>query len=289
WGGSILQNLGYSLGGLSAFLVHVASWCPLAANGSALAFDFTILFNKNPLVCYDPPGRRFVPCDRGLLAQVAAAVATGLNNGSAWTQRALHGALHGAVASHIARGCCTRRCTRPVTLHVARGCCRHVAWGVALHVARERCLGPCMGPSGDWTYQTRVTLTVTPRPGDTFTCSVQHVSLAQPLLEDWGPGLSPGLTLKVAMATVVMALGLGFFSGTLGSRDAGHGQCQAQVTPGTGDTGHRGHQAQRTPGMRDTRYRGHWAQGTLDIRDTRYRQCWAQVTLDTGDTRDRGH
>jgi len=96
-------------------------------------------------------------------------------------------------------------------------------------------------PNGDWTYQTQVTLMVAPVAGDTFTCSVQHASLDQPLLEDWselgwggdtephpdawvlaasllaprrvpaGPGLSPGLALKVAAATVVMALGLGFF------------------------------------------------------------------------------
>ncbi|XP_009886502.1 PREDICTED: HLA class II histocompatibility antigen, DM beta chain-like, partial [Charadrius vociferus] len=66
-------------------------------------------------------------------------------------------------------------------------------------------------PNGDWTYQTQVTLMVAPVAGDTFTCSVQHASLDQPLLEDWGPGLSPGLTLKVAAATVMMALGLGFF------------------------------------------------------------------------------
>ncbi|NWR82073.1 DMB protein, partial [Centropus unirufus] len=40
-------------------------------------------------------------------------------------------------------------------------------------------------PNGDWTYQTRVTLLVDPVAGDTFTCSVQHASLEQPLLEDW--------------------------------------------------------------------------------------------------------
>ncbi|XP_010164299.2 HLA class II histocompatibility antigen, DM beta chain-like [Antrostomus carolinensis] len=66
-------------------------------------------------------------------------------------------------------------------------------------------------PNGDWTYQTQVTLTVTPVSGDTFTCSVQHVSLDQPLLVDWDPGLSPRLTLMVAAATVVMMLGLTIF------------------------------------------------------------------------------
>uniref|UniRef100_A0A8C3KLL0 Ig-like domain-containing protein n=1 Tax=Calidris pygmaea TaxID=425635 RepID=A0A8C3KLL0_9CHAR len=40
-------------------------------------------------------------------------------------------------------------------------------------------------PSGNWTYQTQVTLRVTPKVGDTFTCSVQHASLDQPLQEHW--------------------------------------------------------------------------------------------------------
>uniref|UniRef100_A0A8B9SUT7 Ig-like domain-containing protein n=1 Tax=Anas platyrhynchos TaxID=8839 RepID=A0A8B9SUT7_ANAPL len=40
-------------------------------------------------------------------------------------------------------------------------------------------------PNGDWTYQTQVSLLVAPVAGDTYTCSVQHVSLQEPLLEDW--------------------------------------------------------------------------------------------------------
>ncbi|XP_074710509.1 HLA class II histocompatibility antigen, DM beta chain [Strix uralensis] len=232
----MLVLLGLALGapGAGAFLVHVASWCPLAANGSALAFDFTILFNKNPLVCYDPPGRRFVPCDRGLLAQVAAAVATGLNNGSAWTQRAeARRRLCRDLTPRVWAAAALRRTPPHARIVPSRPAAAggpvlltcHV-WGfyppevTVLWLHNGDVVGPgdtppppiSAIPSGDWTYQTQVTLTVTPRPGDTFTCSVQHVSLAQPLLEDWGPGLSPGLTLKVAMATVVMALGLGFFS-----------------------------------------------------------------------------
>uniref|UniRef100_A0A493TNH9 Ig-like domain-containing protein n=1 Tax=Anas platyrhynchos platyrhynchos TaxID=8840 RepID=A0A493TNH9_ANAPP len=40
-------------------------------------------------------------------------------------------------------------------------------------------------PNGDWTYQTQVSLLVAPVAGDTYTYSVQHVSLQEPLLEDW--------------------------------------------------------------------------------------------------------
>uniref|UniRef100_A0A8B9VWB0 Ig-like domain-containing protein n=2 Tax=Anas zonorhyncha TaxID=75864 RepID=A0A8B9VWB0_9AVES len=40
-------------------------------------------------------------------------------------------------------------------------------------------------PNGDWSYQTQMSLLVAPVAGDTYTCSVQHVSLQEPLLEDW--------------------------------------------------------------------------------------------------------
>nr|XP_038043657.1 HLA class II histocompatibility antigen, DM beta chain-like [Anas platyrhynchos] len=66
-------------------------------------------------------------------------------------------------------------------------------------------------PNGDWTYQTQVSLLVAPVAGDTYTCSVQHVSLQEPLLEDWSPGLIPDVTILVAVATVLMVLGLGLF------------------------------------------------------------------------------
>ncbi|XP_009637745.2 HLA class II histocompatibility antigen, DM beta chain-like [Egretta garzetta] len=67
-------------------------------------------------------------------------------------------------------------------------------------------------PNGDWTYQTQVTLMVTAKAGDTFTCSVHHASLDLPLQEHWGPGLSPGLTVKVAVAAGLVTLGLVVFA-----------------------------------------------------------------------------
>ncbi|XP_068519954.1 uncharacterized protein [Anas acuta] len=66
-------------------------------------------------------------------------------------------------------------------------------------------------PNGDWSYQTQVSLLVAPVAGDTYMCSVQHVSLQEPLLEDGSPGLMPEVTILVAVATVLMVLGLGFF------------------------------------------------------------------------------
>ncbi|XP_071880833.1 HLA class II histocompatibility antigen, DM beta chain-like, partial [Anas platyrhynchos] len=66
-------------------------------------------------------------------------------------------------------------------------------------------------PNGDWTYQTQVSLLVAPVAGDTYTCSVQHVSLQEPLVEDWSLGLMPEVTILVAVSTMLMVLGLGFF------------------------------------------------------------------------------
>lgn len=42
--------------------------------------------------------------------------------------------------------------------------------------------------NGDWTYQAQVTLPVDPQRGDTYTCSVKHTSLPEPVTKDWGEG-----------------------------------------------------------------------------------------------------
>ncbi|XP_010084724.1 PREDICTED: HLA class II histocompatibility antigen, DM beta chain-like, partial [Pterocles gutturalis] len=52
-------------------------------------FDFTVVFNKNALVCYHPDARLFYACDGGLLHSVAILVAWFLNsNGTTWLERA---------------------------------------------------------------------------------------------------------------------------------------------------------------------------------------------------------
>ncbi|XP_075594409.1 HLA class II histocompatibility antigen, DM beta chain-like [Balearica regulorum gibbericeps] len=195
------------------FLVHVASSCPLAANDSALDFDLALIFNKNPLVCSDPDNRRFVPCDWGLLRPVTTQLAAVLNNGTAWVQRAE--ARRRASPPHIIPSK-VGNAWAPVflTCHVWVFYPPEVT---VIWLHNGDIVGPTEQPpvsaipNGDWTYQTQVTLMVAPVAGDTFTCSVQHASLDQPLLEDWGPGLSPGLTVKVAAATVLMVLGLSIF------------------------------------------------------------------------------
>ncbi|KAM6038507.1 HLA class II histocompatibility antigen, DM beta chain-like isoform 2-T2 [Theristicus caerulescens] len=229
----MLVLLGLALGarGAGAFLVHVASSCPLAANGSVLDFDFALVFNKNPLVCYDPDAQHFVPCDWGLLRPYATRFAALLNNGTAWVERAeaRRRACHD-LAAHFWASTVLRQTPPQVRIILSKTdnarapvllTC-HV-WGfypaevTVIWLHNGDIVGPgdqppiSAIPNGDWTYQTQVALMVAPVAGDTFTCSVQHASLDQPLLEDWSPGLSPGLTLKVAAATVAMVLGLSLF------------------------------------------------------------------------------
>ncbi|NXN65267.1 DMB protein, partial [Himantopus himantopus] len=212
------------------FLVHVASSCPLAANGSASAFDFTLVFNKNPLVCYDPDARRFVACDWGLLHSYAMHLAAFLNNDTAWVERAeARRRACSDLAPHFWASTALRRTPPqvrivpiplPNTPNAVLLTC-HV-WGfyprgvtiLWLHNGDVVPTGDTAKilPNGDWTYQTQVTLTVTAKVGDTFTCSVQHASLDWPLREHWGPGLSPGLMAKVVAAAVIMTLGLVVFA-----------------------------------------------------------------------------
>ncbi|NWJ10142.1 DMB protein, partial [Crypturellus undulatus] len=186
-----------------AFVVQLTSWCPLAPNGSALAFGFTIAFNKYALVRYE--GGRFVECDAGLLNEVASRLATILNNGTEWTQRteerrgACHDVAHALWPHTALRRTPPQAAIIPVDTGNARAPVRltcHV-WGfyprdvTVIWLRNDDVLSPGDHPvieatsNGDWTYQTRVTLTVAPEAGDVFTCSVQHVSLEEPLLVDW--------------------------------------------------------------------------------------------------------
>ncbi|XP_056181963.1 HLA class II histocompatibility antigen, DM beta chain-like, partial [Falco biarmicus] len=214
----MLVLLGVALGarGAGAFLLHMASSCSLAPNSSLLDFQLTLVFNKNPLVCYDPDARRYDPCDWGLLHPVATVVASGLNNGTGWVERAE--ARRWACRDLAPRVWATTalRRTPPQALVIASKTNNahtpvlltcHI-WGfypaevTVIWLHNGDIVGPgepppiSATPNGNWTYQTQVTLMVAPVAGDTFTCSVQHASLDQPLLVDWGPSLSLGLILK---------------------------------------------------------------------------------------------
>uniref|UniRef100_A0A8B9ZQM4 Ig-like domain-containing protein n=1 Tax=Anas zonorhyncha TaxID=75864 RepID=A0A8B9ZQM4_9AVES len=214
-----------------AFLMQVASSCPLAANGSVMGFDFTLSFNKNPLVCYDPDNQRFVACNWGLLQRQAMQLAARLNNGSTWVQRIeARRQACSDLALRFWDWTVLRRTQPQVRIIPAEtGNARvpvrltcHI-WGfyppevtvIWLHngdIVEPDDYNPISAiPNGDWSYQTHVSLLVAPVAGDTYTCSVQHVSLQEPLLEDWSPGLMPEVTILVVVATVLMVLGLGLF------------------------------------------------------------------------------
>ncbi|KAM8793829.1 class II histocompatibility antigen, M beta 1 chain [Eudromia elegans] len=201
----------------------------LAPNGSVTAFGFTVAFNRNVLVRYE--GGRFVACDAGALSPVADRLAALLNNGTTWRRRAeeRRGACRDVARALWAQTALRRTPPRAAIIPVDTGNARapvrltcHV-WGfyprdvTVIWLRNGDVLGPGDHPAieatanGDWTYQTRVTLTVSPEAGDVFTCSVQHVSLEEPLLEDWRPGLSLAETLQVAAATVLLVLGVGVF------------------------------------------------------------------------------
>ncbi|KAM4643539.1 class II histocompatibility antigen, M beta 1 chain isoform 2-T2 [Amazona ochrocephala] len=212
----------------AAFVVQLWGFCALSPNGSVPGF--TLGFNGTPLVCSGPPGSgRVVPCAAGLLSGIAEALAQALSQDATWTRRMQQRERACArLGPHSASGLpsappqarVTSSSSSDSSLPVLLTC--HV-WGfyppditvLWLHNGDIVSAGdepPPVVPNGDLTYQTQLTLKATPAHGDTFTCSVLHPALEQPLLVDWGHGLPPALLVKVVVATVVMLLGLGVFA-----------------------------------------------------------------------------
>ncbi|XP_014118302.1 PREDICTED: IgG receptor FcRn large subunit p51 [Pseudopodoces humilis] len=67
-------------------------------------------------------------------------------------------------------------------------------------------------PLGDGTFRAQVNVEVTPgTAGDTFECWALHPSLEEPVSVTWAPGLSPKLSLLVALAVLALLLGLLLF------------------------------------------------------------------------------
>ncbi|XP_050161996.1 HLA class II histocompatibility antigen, DM beta chain-like isoform X2 [Myiozetetes cayanensis] len=217
------------------FVVQVASECPVVAtNGS---FGLTLLFNKLPLVCVDPQGPpKFVPCaGGGPLEKVGAKLADTLNGDPRWGERLQkRGGVCTQLPPKVWGDTALRRVPPKIrVVPSATGNARtplvltchvwgfyppelNLAWlrnGLLLDDPQGPPGTPPIVPMGSWTYRSEGTLEVPPpEPGDTFTCSVQHPSLQQPLLEDWAPGLAPRLSLLVALATLAMILGLFLFA-----------------------------------------------------------------------------
>ncbi|XP_072213935.1 class II histocompatibility antigen, M beta 1 chain-like isoform X1 [Excalfactoria chinensis] len=208
-----------------AFILHMASSCPLLANGSLGGFEFTMAFNKNPLLCYDPDVQHFIACDWGLLHNYALFLADIINHETIWVQRA---EARRKACTELATQFWTHTALRktppqvrivpvpisndPDTVHLI---C-HV-WGFYppsvtiqwLHNGLVVASGDTkLLPSGDWTYRTQMSLRASTAAGSTYTCSVWHSSLEQPLQEDWSPNLSPRMMVMVAVAAMVLTLGL---------------------------------------------------------------------------------
>ncbi|KAM4604535.1 class I histocompatibility antigen, F10 alpha chain-like [Discoglossus pictus] len=67
-------------------------------------------------------------------------------------------------------------------------------------------------PNPDGTYQTRVTVEVTPKKGDSYSCHVDHKSLGEPMMILWDPPKNnPVYIIIGVLAALVIAAGIGFF------------------------------------------------------------------------------
>lgn len=224
--------------GAAPFVIQVASWCSLATNGSFVATNATLglllALAQVPLVCGDfggPRGPRAVPCPGGgPLAPLGESLARDLNKDPRWGQRLRErGRLCGQLPGHVwpprsapprLRVLASRSGPGPaplvLTCHAwgftpAEVTLRWFRNGVVVEDPRERLR---VLPVGDGTFRAQVSVEVAAAAasGDTFECSALHPSLEQPLSVRWAPGLSPGLALLVALATLSLLLGLLLFT-----------------------------------------------------------------------------
>ncbi|XP_067321079.1 HLA class II histocompatibility antigen, DM beta chain isoform X2 [Anolis sagrei] len=223
--------LGYYNSQAGAFVLQMETDCFLSPSGRVLWANWTMAFNQLPLVCYDNEDGHFLPCGLGWAdpwAQPAEYI-------SQWLDR--HGPPQGPNASQACQAqtqslwkrTAERRTPPQVLIHpVTRqgspsaktlSC---VAWGFfpsEVDIAwfwngapLEAQEGPLsLRSNGDWTFQAERTLTLEPLHGGTYSCHVSHPSLQEPIIQEWVPGLSMDLRLKVGLAGAVLGLGLIFF------------------------------------------------------------------------------
>uniref|UniRef100_A0A671F176 Ig-like domain-containing protein n=1 Tax=Rhinolophus ferrumequinum TaxID=59479 RepID=A0A671F176_RHIFE len=231
--------LGLSLGctGAGGFVAHVESTCLLDDNGTARDFTYCISFNKDLLTCWDPNEHQMAPCEFGALHGLATSLSIYLNTHRVLIQRLSQGLQDCTTHTQPFWGSLTHR-TRPPSVQVAKTTPFNTrepvmlacyVWGfypadvtitwwkngqlVLPHSSAQK----IAQPNGDWTYQTLSHLATNPSFWDTYTCVVEHVGAAEPIRQDWTPGLSRQQIVKVSVAAVTLVLGfiilsLGFLS-----------------------------------------------------------------------------
>ncbi|XP_043818264.1 class II histocompatibility antigen, M beta 1 chain isoform X2 [Dromiciops gliroides] len=227
-----LLLVGFSLGfsGAGGFVTHVETGCVLDEDGSVKDFTYCVSFNKDVLTCWDSETNKMVPVDFGILHMVAEELSKDLNKDSDLRNRLSNGFQDCASHTKPFWGPLTHR-TRPPSVLVAQTTPFNTrepvmlacyVWGfypadVAIFWLKNEQPIPYSGiqravqSNGDWTYQTRSYLALTPSSGDIYTCRVEHSGSSQPILETWTPGLSLKQIVKVSVSVVTLCLGLIFF------------------------------------------------------------------------------
>ncbi|XP_020829992.1 HLA class II histocompatibility antigen, DM beta chain isoform X1 [Phascolarctos cinereus] len=233
-------SLGFS-GAAGGFVTHVESGCMLDEEGSVKDFTYCISFNKDVLTCWDSEANKMAAVDFGILNPLAKKLSEILSNDSALMDRLSKGLQDCAIHTKPFWGALTQR-TRPPSVQIAQTTPFNTresvmlacyVWGfypadVAILWLKNGQPIPNSGiqkavqSNGDWTYQTRSYLPLTPSSGDIYTCHVEHSGTSQPILQTWTPGLSLKQTVKISVSVLTLSLGLTFFFlGLVACRKAG--------------------------------------------------------------------
>ncbi|XP_072497810.1 HLA class II histocompatibility antigen, DM beta chain isoform X2 [Notamacropus eugenii] len=227
-----LLLVGFSLGfsGTGGFVTHVESGCILDEEGSVKDFEYCISFNKDVLTCWDSDTSKMVTVEFGILRPLADWLSDTFNNDTALINRLSEGFQNCASHTKPFWGSLTHR-TRPPSVQVAQvtpfntrepvmlAC---YVWGfypadVAISWLKNGQPVPHSGiqkavqSNGDWTYQTRSYLALTPSSGDIYTCFVEHGGTSQTILQTWTPGLSLKQIVKISVSVLTLSFGLIFF------------------------------------------------------------------------------
>ncbi|XP_063152184.1 class II histocompatibility antigen, M beta 1 chain [Candoia aspera] len=223
----LLLSLALSVPPAGCFVLHLETDCFLSADGSILQPSWTMFFNKIPFSCFNYEEQMFLPCGLGAsvpwnytgvpvalwLNEKALEVAQGAAQDCQQQLQSLWGQTGGRQTMPNIRIFPVTPQNTPDPIMLA---C--VAWGFYpgdVNITwlwngdpvKDHLDPPLVTSNGDWSYQARLTLPVDPRQGGTYTCSVQHTSLAKPLTEHWAPGIPLELWIKTGVSAAVLVVG----------------------------------------------------------------------------------